>query len=181
MNYLDNLKKLVNSENLILLYTDYDDKDKFSVGFPVAVINDEWIALKSLDTHGFFDGYLLKRVDMVWKIETDDLYKTNLEKLWNFRNCNGQCNVSELSFENVTSISNLLSSVKHEVISVTNQHREYFLGDVCEVDEKSFSILECDLYGYEDSKLNFCFDDVISIKIRGIDETDLNVILNKSI
>lgn len=181
MNYLNALNKMIHDRKMILLYTDHVDKGKFSVGFPLVILNDEWIVLQAIDVHGFLDGYLIKKFDMIWKIETDDPYKDIMEVLFNFRNLNGQCKFEELSFENINSLLNVFSKIKHEVISVIDKCGKYFIGELVEFGKDNFSILEYDIYGNEGSKLNFEFDEVTSIKVRGIDEVDLNVVLDKSI
>ena len=104
-----------------------------------------------------------------------------MEVLFNFRNLNGQCKFEELSFENINSLLNVFSKIKHEVISVIDKCGKYFIGELVEFGKDNFSILEYDIYGNEGSKLNFEFDEVTSIKVRGIDEMDLNVVLDKSI
>ena len=64
MDYLNALNKMIQDHDLILLYTDHVNKEKFSVGFPIAILNNEWVVLQIIDAHGFLDGYLIKKIDM---------------------------------------------------------------------------------------------------------------------
>lgn len=75
------LLEAIKTEEPISLYTDTQDKSKFSFGFIQGISNDR-ILLASITPYGFYDGYTIRYYDDIYRIEKGDGYGCRVSKLY---------------------------------------------------------------------------------------------------
>lgn len=79
------LKDLTNSNTACGVYTNWEDKDKFSVGYIIGY-DEEFFVMEKIDPYGRQDGISCKLIKDVFKVETDSVYCKNIEKLFYLHN-----------------------------------------------------------------------------------------------
>lgn len=99
---------------VISVYTDASDTEKFSAGFYLG--NDDTdILLAHITPYGKYDGYLTKRIDDVFLVETGNQYCEKLAKLFSLQN-----QKYEQIFKNEFIIIDLISWAQknHKIVSI---------------------------------------------------------------
>ena len=65
----------------ISLYTDSEDKSKFTFGFILGISDDD-VLLGSITPYGFYDGYTIRHLDDIYRVEKGDSYGLRVSKLY---------------------------------------------------------------------------------------------------
>ena len=73
----DIIKQLCNTNELVEIYTNPTDNDKFAVGYIVACSDEEFI-LHSFQENDLDDGYYTDRIDSVNRIQRNTIYLKNM-------------------------------------------------------------------------------------------------------
>ena len=80
MNTLEILKGAKSEGKIVSIYVEPQNWDSFSLGF-VDLIDDNYVRLKSLNKFGEFDGYEIRSLDEIIKIEMDGKYERKIDSL----------------------------------------------------------------------------------------------------
>jgi len=74
------LKRVCKERILTAIYTDKNNYDRFSVGYVMELTKERFL-MKHLTTRGEFDGYSVKNIDDVYRIEVDGMYLEKIKTL----------------------------------------------------------------------------------------------------
>lgn len=74
------INKLKNLRKLAAVYSDYDNCDKFTVGYILKNTSDELLIL-NISPCGKYDGFSVIRTDDIYRIEHESLYLKKIERL----------------------------------------------------------------------------------------------------
>ena len=78
------LQRAKESENPVALYTNVENPRAFLAGWVEAVSNDH-VVLRHLSPEGRYDGYVLKYLDAIFRVDTEGRYLERLSFLFNAR------------------------------------------------------------------------------------------------
>ncbi|MFC9601529.1 hypothetical protein ACFTQL_27675 [Peribacillus butanolivorans] len=75
------LQKAAEKGELVELYTDTEDVDKFAIA-KVLKVSDDYVILANVSPIGMYDGFHLLNTDDVYQINVETRYIRNIEKLY---------------------------------------------------------------------------------------------------
>jgi hypothetical protein len=156
------LLSVKNNKVSISLYTDKEDTSKFSFGF-VQGISDDWVLLASISPFGFYDGFIIKRYEDVYRCECNDKYGEKIRKLYQLRR-------QKHSIVDLSSNSLIIDLVQHAqknrlVVSVEIHYSECddVQGFVADIQDGFLRIEQLDEYGNPDGVSTISFEDITCI------------------
>ena len=153
-NILDSLCR----NGLLEIYAQEDDS-KFDVG-NLLYFDDEWLLIECFDNFGQFDGYMLIRLESVFKINYQTRYVKDLERI---------IQSPTKSFQMVTSridlFHNLLKILLNKgIVSVTLSNGNVIIGEILSFDNFLVSVKVYLDNGIEDGISLFSSDMINSIQ-----------------
>lgn len=74
------MHKAMLSGKMVEVYTDREDTARFCVGCVLAM-DEEYYVMRCTDKYGTYDGYIVKKLDMVYMVCEDTQYIRRIEKL----------------------------------------------------------------------------------------------------
>lgn len=80
---LDIIKKYTQKE-IVSIYTNQEEPDSFSAGI-VQAVDEEMVLINHITPYGLYDGYIVKQVSKVYRIEHNGQYEQKITKLYSFR------------------------------------------------------------------------------------------------
>ena len=81
MNFKETLTSLIGTDEIVSVSCNPDDPYKTCCGFVLAV-TDEFIILKSVDTYGKSDGFILRRFGEIFRLDRNGEYEQRLTYLY---------------------------------------------------------------------------------------------------
>ena len=173
--------KLANEANIVVsIFTDIYNKEKCSTGF-IKSIDKTDILLKHLNQNGESDGYILRRIEDIYRIDIDGLYENKLKKLYYYKNEEHD----KLLLEN--------KNIRYELLLFAEQHRKFLeisidydneqeiiVGYIKRIDTENdnFFINKVNSYGVDDGITVIHIDDIISLNYDSNDARDLSILYN---
>ena len=79
------LQRARESQSLVAIYTNVDSPRAFLAGW-VEAVSQEHVVLRHLSPEGRYDGYVLKYVDSIFRVDAEGRYIERLQFLYNARN-----------------------------------------------------------------------------------------------
>lgn len=152
---LTTLKKSIKEKTIISVYSDINNSDNFSCGF-VEAISDEHILIQSVNKYGLYGGYVIRRVDGIFRIDDNGDYEKKLCALYNIQQQehNGLLK-NELTKDDNLIIEALKSAMINKyVISIyifsSEQEGEDLSGWVRSLSDSEIVISKISYYGHDD-------------------------------
>jgi soluble P-type ATPase len=148
MNLCSILTDVKEKHEIISLFSDPDNTDKFSAGF-VLHVTDEHILLASVDRKGRYDGFTAKRSEDIYEVDNNGEYEHKMQKLYDIqKQSHPEVNVGEDLF------NDLLSFAKSNKLFVTiecyDSGYDDVQGRVLSADQSTIEIEKYDEYGRRD-------------------------------
>lgn len=82
---LRNIENCYINNKIVSFYDDKDYTNAHYTGF-IAAYNDSEILINHITPSGYYDGYILKRIEDIFRVDYDGNYEIKIEKLYNLRN-----------------------------------------------------------------------------------------------
>ena len=79
------LQRARESQSLVAIYTNVDSPRAFLAGW-VEAVTQEHVVMRHLSPEGRYDGYVLKYVDSIFRVDAEGRYIERLQFLYNARN-----------------------------------------------------------------------------------------------
>lgn len=174
-----NIKELLsrcNKENLLVsIYTNRIEPDKFSVGF-IEAISNEQILLKHVTEHGLYDGYAVRKLSDVFRVDVNGLYEKRLLKLYQIQN---QKHPEKFLKNKISKDSNLFYETliaAYQDKMVVNicidetEMQESIIGWVNSIKDMEITVSKISYEGFDDGDSIFDLNDIIKINCDSDDE-----------
>jgi hypothetical protein len=163
---VDTLKKARLAEEVVAIYTDISEPDKFSAGF-VDQIDDTWIRLRSISSEGEDDGYEVRALKDIFKIAINGRYEQKIDFISNNREDVFKNVELDHSVEMGVAVATLKEAQEKELIANFWMRAEgafhSVTGYVDNLDQDIVRILEVDNYGQEDGVLLLDLNQVVGV------------------
>jgi hypothetical protein len=161
---------------LLSVYEDKNDVEKFYVGYVVNVYSDT-LLLFSLDEYGINDGYLLVRMEDIYKIEQNTSY---LEKLTIL--ANNEYNYF-LKLDGEQGIAETMSFCKEKQILVTIKliFDDIIIGYVSEEDDERYLIKNVSKEGIMNGVCLIEYKDIQNVHFDGKEEKNILKLMNTNL
>jgi len=176
------LKRLMQEHSIASIYPSINYPDKCSVGF-IEGISSEHIIMKHISRNGFYDGYVIRRIDDIFRVDFGGQYEKKILTLYTAQNQKHDSLIDvEINEETDILKECLMSSMKKNyVVSLfidETENEEYFYGWVKDVSHEEVIISRISSEGEDDgtaiikaceiTALNCDTDDEIVLKILNI-------------
>ena len=155
------MQKLLNeisNEEIVALY--FGNGDKFFCG-KILAVNEDFVVLRSYTPYGVYDGYIVKRINELRRIEQNSKY---------------------LKLEIIVSGNCLMSMLCHsvssgQIVSIELEEcDELIIGYVTKIEDNIISIKQYNEYGEYDGVSFIYLEDIISLYIDSENERKVEVI-----
>lgn len=169
------LKSLANNGKLTLVYTNMASTEKFSAGIITGVFINDFI-IEHFTSFGQYDGYIVKKIDDVFRLETESKYVKKLENLiQHYKNRH-----DPIEYKLSSGALNVINYAKkqNKVISITLFDNEDvdLSGYVEKFNDELIWINALDSYGEEDGKCIVRVDDITFLSCDTEDEIALRIL-----
>jgi|GEM_PF-2002604 hypothetical protein len=172
----DILKQAYENKFLTSLYTNRNDYCKFNVGY-VLNVSDNWCLLKLISPHGEFDGYSVRTIDDVYRLEIDGLYINKIETLYKHKIYRGK-EIPEIN----SSGDILLDAIDYAfinkliVIICIGEDASDIFGYIEYYDNNKIKILQMTDYGQKNGETIFGINEIRRMNINDMDCMDLEIL-----
>lgn len=156
-----------------------NDTQKFLVGY-IEKYNDSEILIAHISPHGYYDGFILKHVEDVKRIDYGGEYEKKVERLYTIRNQTHD-HINTLVLEEECILEPLLDFAKHKNYVVT-----FDLSDSCVsgfVNGYSDDVVYLEVvndYGGENGISIINFDEILTISVDTDFEQDLRLLASST-
>jgi len=173
--FKDYLLQAMNQKNIVSLYTNDEDTEKFSLGFVQGVSND-YVLLASITPYGFYDGYIIKNYNDIYRVESNDKYGESKKKLYNLRSQNHA--IIENKTDNLILCILEYALINHLVVSVElhDSGNNDLQGFVSNIEDGKIWIDQLDPYGQSDGKGIALIEDITWVACDAEDEQAIKLL-----
>ena len=169
------LNELKGSSKLSSFYFSDSEDDRFIFG-RLSCFNSDFVVIESYDQYGREDGYIIKSIATLSKIETNSKYSKKMEKL--ILSYDSEHLRIDLKNGNIIELFLQLSRDKHKIVSLElSDNNKLLVGIVLSVDNHICNLSQIDDYAYNDGEIMFSVDDINMITFDGMDEKVLEKLL----
>lgn len=174
------LKELCNNHKLVSVFSDINFPTRFSAGF-ILDVSKNFVLMAHITPFGFYDGFIIKKLSHIFKIESDGKYGNKVQKLYQIQN---QSHTSiQLSTE--SPVCNLLiHAMNYELIvcgEMLDSENDDFQGYVTKIDNASHvRIQSVDDYGRINGIQIIKIDDITHLACDSDNEAALKILFEKN-
>ncbi len=169
------LKKLCKDGNLIAIYTNRSYYDKFSVGYILAV-TEENILIQSLSPRGEFDGYSVIKTDSVYRLETDEMYLDKIRRLLALKGYNNEFPAIDTNGDILINIINYAIGNKQIVTICIDEDASDIIGYIVDFTGDKVKVLQVSEYGQNNGETIFPLQEIIKICVNDTICMDLDIL-----
>ncbi|MEG0663785.1 MAG: hypothetical protein RR483_01650 [Clostridia bacterium] len=165
----EKLEQLINTDTIVELYTNDDETTMFAAGF-IKGLSEENILIYEINQDGEYDGYIVFKLENIYRISYDTLYTIELyEKIK--QNGVFHKDVEIISSNQFVNIVNF-SKKENKIMSITLFNSEYddVIGIMNNMDDYCVEINMIDIKGNKDGQSIVCFKDISRIVCDSEDE-----------
>ena len=157
------------NKKIVLLYTNAEQTQIFSAGI-ISEIFDNEVIISHYLPNGKYDGYIVKRISDIYKIETDSKYAEKIEILSKINETKHDqlCRVKENGFS--TLLTYAYETKKVVTIELVDSGNNDAIGFVQQINDKYCTISMLDDYGENDGVSVFNIEDISHLSCDGDDE-----------
>lgn len=168
--FKDILEKSRNEKEILSLYTNKEDTERFSVGY-ILELCEKYCIIALISPSGLYDGYRVIDINEIYKIEYGGDYEKKLKKLYDIKK---QSHKDIKLLENNLIISMLKFAKENEFI-ITIELLESGLNDV-QGYVKNFTRWKINDLGQKDGLSEIDLDAITSIVCNSEDENTLEIL-----
>lgn len=173
------LTEFLNTDEILEIYTNVSDPEKFSAGF-VCAVSDKELLLCHIHPSGLYDGYMVKEISSIYRLNYKTKYCDKLRKLWKI---NGRKHL-EVAQGSSNQYLNLLNHALNNrlVVSVELLDSSFsnIDGLVKRIEGESVTFEEYDQYGEFDGVSIICLNDITHLVCDSEDESCLKQLIESS-
>ncbi|MDF1494829.1 hypothetical protein [Caproiciproducens sp. CPB-2] len=168
-NLLTCLAVLNRDKEIVLIYTNAEQTQNFSAGV-ISEIFDNEVIISHYLPNGKYDGYVVKQISNIYKIETDSKYVKKIKILGkiNKTKYDQLCRVQGSGF--LTLLTYAHETKKVVTVELINSGNNDATGFVQQINDKYCIILMLDEYGENDGVSMFNIEDISHLSCDGDDE-----------
>jgi hypothetical protein len=160
------LQKAKDGENPVALYTNVENPRAFLAGWVEAVTN-EHVVLRHLSPEGRYDGYVLKYIDSIFRVDTEGRYIERLSFLFNARKQDFPTRLITQTDAEASLIPEILNAAQREEMMVTVEiaAEDVEHGSVREVGFDTVMLEVFDHYGAIDREATIHLEAISEVRV----------------
>ena len=74
----EKLERCQEQGQVVAIYSDHEANTKFAAGF-VRAVDNEFVLLAHITSHGDYDGFRIKKLEKIYKVEYDEKYENKIK------------------------------------------------------------------------------------------------------
>lgn len=165
-NFIRLLKRSMNENIMVAVYSNKNRPDTCSVGY-VDSITKDMVLIKHVTPHGLTDGFVIRRLEDVFRIDINGQYENKLQRLYFLQEQSHHAITSQLNsevdlFVGILNISQKFGKVVDVCIDDTESQAD-IVGFVKEVKENEVIISQISEYGFANGESSLMIDDIVKI------------------
>jgi hypothetical protein len=173
------LTEFFNTDEILEIYTNVSDPEKFSSGF-VCAISDMELLLCHIHPSGLYDGYMVKEISSIYRLNYNTKYCGKLRKLWtiNGRKHHEVAQVSTNQYLNL--LYHALNNRLVVSVELLDSSFSNIIGLVKRIEGESITFEEYDEYGEFDGVSIICLKDITHLVCDSEDESCLKLLIESN-
>jgi hypothetical protein len=180
--FLSHLNRSIKENVMISVFSNENEPDKCSTGF-IETISDEQFVMKHVTPNGKYDGYAIRKLDDIFRIDFNGDYERRLSLLYNLQNqSHRDFFVGKVKKENNLFSEALLASQKTNIVVNVcideTESQEDIVGFVKRVKGSEVVISRVSFEGSDDGESIFTIKDIVKMNIDAEDERMFTVLFN---
>lgn len=173
----DSLKERI----IVSVFSNRNNPESCAVGF-IEKISDEQVVIKHVTSTGLYDGYAIRRLNDIFRVDINGQYEKRLLKLYNVQN-QEHPNIIKTKkeanlFKEVLTVAQNLKLVVSVCIDETEE-QEDIVGWVKDFGDKEVIIKQISFEGLDDGESAFYIEDIVKINCDSNDERVLGMLNSK--
>lgn len=173
---IDEVIKMKQNKNIVSIFCDETDSTTFLEGYIYAVGVQKFL-IKHITPHGLADGYILKELDSIVRLETGGKYERKIEKLYHKKN---QKHIDLEIDKNSDLEDNILQiCMNNEYITsfeMVEDDECPIKGTIKELDSNKVIVSKLTEDGEEDGEAVLKKENIDTISFLGVDEEDIEIL-----
>jgi hypothetical protein len=172
---MNQLKKLVQTEELIEFYLNVNDLSKFGVG-KVLKVSDEWVVLATISPSGMYDGFGLIKFEDILRLNLNTKHLSKISKLYTAKKQNHI--YYDVKDENLLLGFLEFAQKNNFIVSIQFLDNEYFdgVGYIKKMEKDLLVISNISKYGEFDGESHFKLQDITRISCDDEEEHCLKIL-----
>jgi len=160
---------------IISVFTNLEESQKFSVGVVSEIFENE-IIINHYLPNGKYDGFIVKQIDEIYKIEKGSKYLKKIKKLSHLHQAVHDKLEREQDNGFFTLLTYAFNNKKVVSIELFGSENNDAVGFVKKIDGNSCTIAALDEYGEEDGFAIFSIEDITHLSCDGDEEIVLKLL-----
>lgn len=168
------LKRSLNEGVMVSVYSSHIEPDKCSIGY-IDLISSEHFIMKHVTPDGKSDGYIVRKIEDVFRVDFNGEYEKNLELLYRLQKQQHQQFVKNNKIEEINLFEETLIFAQKNNLVVTicideTENQDDIVGFVKNINVQGVTISRISLNGLEDGETSVFIEHIIKIDCDTIDE-----------
>lgn len=168
------LKECMEDNKIVSVFSDINEPSKCSAGF-ICAISTEQVLIKHVTCDGLYDGYRVRKLENIYRVDKDSQYERKLESLYFIKNQSHK----DILFKGLTGDFNIFQEmlIKSNDIGFPvsidideTGSQALIIGLIEEIRGTKVVIKKITEYGEEDGESIILLDDIISLNCDSFDE-----------
>jgi hypothetical protein len=181
---LETLKKSLNENVIVSIFTNRNAPEKCICGF-IDAISVEQFSIKHISVDGFYDGYKVRRIEDIFRVDISGKYEDRLKYLYTYRNQSHTDFLKSKSNSDSNLFKEGLLSAKGLNMVVTvcineTEEQNYIVGWVKNVTETEVIISNISDSGEIDGESVFYIEDIVKLCCDTENESVLGILNQRS-
>ncbi len=174
---LNNIKK---GKKVASIFTDMDNTDKCSTGF-IGNVSDDFVVIKHISPSGKYDGFLLKSMEKIYRVDFNGEYENRVQYLYRLQNQNHK----EIAEKYSSLILDIIDFAEKNSVVISlelyNSGHDDIQGYIKDVDNERLEIRRLDDSGKEDGISMVNISDITYISCDTENEIVLDLLFKSKI
>lgn len=166
------LKRSLNEGVMVSVYSSYIEPEKCSVGY-IDFITSEHFIMKHVAPDGNYDGYIVRRIEDVFRVDINGEYEKNLELLYNLQKQQHQAFVKNNKTKDLFEETLIFAQKNNLVVTICideTENQDDIVGFVKNISVQGVTISRVSLNGLVDEETSIFIGHMIRMDCDTADE-----------
>ena len=173
---LKSLECCYKEKKVVSIYTNLDDTNSHLTGYVVGFNNHE-VLIAHISAHGLYDGFILKCIDDIYRIDYSSEYEQKIENLYKHKK-QTHPNMELLNLKRDLFCALLDYAQDNELVITFEFEDNYLSGFVEYYTDKTVNLKVISDYGYDNGISIIDIDKVLTVSVDTDDEQDIKMLYN---
>lgn len=176
------LKRSFEKGIIVSVYSNRYEPGASSAGF-IDAISEEQFVMKHVTPEGISDGYIIRRMEDVFRIDIEGEYEQRLQLLYTLQKQKHEDFINKLTMQGSNLFKKTLEIAQKKNLMVTicideTEDQDSIVGFVKNVNSKEATISRVSFNGLSDGESTFFIEDVVKINCDTVDEKLLKLLFD---